>query len=389
MNWPTAPLGELCEMDRQGIRPDDPDASLLPFLGVENVEAGSGAINLNTGKRVGNQKSTSFRFDQRHVLYGKLRPYLNKIATPEFAGKCSTELVPLRPQVGVDRQFLGYLLRRQETVDHVMSSVTGARMPRTNMKALLLLPVPIPPLDEQRRIVDILNRAAKIGRLRRRAQERLQEFIPALFVKMFGDPVENPMGWEIAPLRKFCVLTQYGTSKKANEHAGGVPILRMGNVTYEGDLDCTDLKFVSLSDAEFEKYSLSPGDILFNRTNSKELVGKTGVWDGRFPAVAASYFIRLRFDKTRALSTYVWALMNSSAMKRRLYFLARGAIGQANINTKEVHSLVVAMPPVSHQHRFAGIIEKARAAIIEKTAGSTTCEALSVSLMSRLLGTGA
>ena len=181
------PLGELCEMDRRGLRPDDPRAARLPLLGVENVASDTGALNLDAGSRVGNGKSTSFRFDERHVLYAKLRPYLNKVATPEFAGRCSTELVPLLPRSDVDRDFLAYLLRRRETVAFVMSSVMGSRMPRADMKALMSMRVPLPPLDEQRRIVDILNRAARIETLRRRAAERLREFVPALFVRMFGE----------------------------------------------------------------------------------------------------------------------------------------------------------------------------------------------------------
>ena len=289
MSSPIVPLGELCDLDRQGLHPDDPIASGLPYVGVEHVESGSGAFNFNNGSRTGSQKSTTFRFDKRHVLYAKLRQYLNKDATPGFAGRCSTELVPLLPREGVDREFIAFLLRRNETVDYVMSSVTGARMPRTDMKALMSLPVPLPPLDERRRIVGILNRAAKIERLRARAQERLREFVPALFVRMFGDPVENPMGRDVRPLGAFCILTQYGTSKKATNQADGLPVLRMGNVTYRGDLDCTDLKWVTLSESDVEKHLLRTGDILFNRANSKELVGKTGIWDGRFEAVAASY----------------------------------------------------------------------------------------------------
>ena len=212
MKAPVVRLSELCHMDRQTVRPDDPIASQLPFVGVENVGASTGIINFDTDSRVGSQKSTSFRFDERHVLYAKLRPYLNKVSTPEFAGRCSTELVPLLPRDGVDRDFIAHLLRRKETVEYVMVSVTGSRMPRTDMKALMLLPVPLPPLDEQRRIVGILNRAAKIERLRKQATERLREFIPALFIKMFGDPVENPMGWEVSSLgmlSEFLVVKVY------------------------------------------------------------------------------------------------------------------------------------------------------------------------------------
>ena len=165
------PLGELCDMDRRGLRPEDPDAVRLPLLGVEHVGSDTGTLNLDTSSRVGDGKSTSFRFDARHVLYAKLRPYLNKVATPDFCGRCSTELVPLLPRRGVNRDFLAYLLRRRETVAFVMSSVTGSRMPCADMKALMSMRVPLPPLEEQRRIVDILNRAARIETLRARAAE--------------------------------------------------------------------------------------------------------------------------------------------------------------------------------------------------------------------------
>ncbi len=95
--------------------------------------------------------------------------------------------------------------------------------------------VPLPPPDEQRRVAGILNRAAKIERLRtqaarRRAQERLREFLPALFVNMFGDPATNSMGWEVHPLGEFCISAQYGTSRKADDGVGvgGLPVIRMG-----------------------------------------------------------------------------------------------------------------------------------------------------------------
>ena len=182
-----APLGELCEMDRQGIPPDDPQAAELPFIGVENVVSGTGLLNFDTDSRVGTQKSTAFRFDPRHVLYGKLRPYLNKVAVPDFAGRCSTELVPLLPRDGVDRDFLAHLLRRKETVEFVMASVTGARMPRTDMKVLMSMPVPLPPLDEQRRIADILNRSARIEQLHIEAAKTASNVTASLMARLLGD----------------------------------------------------------------------------------------------------------------------------------------------------------------------------------------------------------
>ena len=163
MGWPIVRLDELCKMDRQGLQPDDPAAARLPFLGVENVIGGTGSLNLDADSRVGNKRSMSFRFDGRHVLYAKLRPYLNKVATPGFTGRCSTELIPLLPHKGVNGDFLAHLLRHKETVAFVMKSVTGARMPRTDMKVLMSMLVPCPPADVQNLFTEIVKQADSIA----------------------------------------------------------------------------------------------------------------------------------------------------------------------------------------------------------------------------------
>ena len=163
MGWPIVRLDELCKMDRQGLQPDDPAAARLPFLGVENVIGGTGSLNLDADSRVGNKRSMSFRFDGRHVLYAKLRPYLNKVATPGFTGRCSTELIPLLPRKGVNGDFLAHLLRHKETVAFVMKSVTGARMPRTDMKVLMSMLVPCPPADVQNLFTEIVKQADSIA----------------------------------------------------------------------------------------------------------------------------------------------------------------------------------------------------------------------------------
>ncbi len=159
MEWEIRALGDLCDLDRQGLQPGNPVETRLPFVGVENVESVTGTLNFETDSRVGSQKSTVFLFDKRHILYGKLRPYLNKVATPDFSGRCSTELVPLLPRDGVDRDFVAQLLRREETVAYAMASATGARMPRTDMKALMSMPVPVPPFHLQRRFTQIVKSA--------------------------------------------------------------------------------------------------------------------------------------------------------------------------------------------------------------------------------------
>ena len=188
MNWEVRALGDLCEMDRRTIKPDDPAASELQFVGVENVVSGTGALNFETHSRVGAQKSSAFRFDERHVLYGKLRPYLNKVATPDFAGRCSTELVPLLPRSGVNREFLAELLRQEKIVAFVKKSVTGSRMPRTDMISLLRLRVPLPSLDAQQQFAKLIAHTRTASQRGRTSSETARTLNASLMDTLLGAP---------------------------------------------------------------------------------------------------------------------------------------------------------------------------------------------------------
>jgi type I restriction enzyme S subunit len=222
-----------------------------------------------------------------------------------------------------------------------------------NQKNLATLRIPVLSPPEQRRIVDQLSRAEGIVRLRREAEKKAAELIPALFLDMFGDPATNPKGWPVATVGNVLAAADYGSSSKAISDGAGLPMIRMGNVTYEGNLNLADLKYVELAAEEVARYSLQEGDILFNRTNSKELVGKTGLWDDSFAAIVASYFIRLRVNRDVVSPHYLWAFMNTAHMKRVIFDTARGAIGQSNINSKELKAFSLQVPPLALQNQFA------------------------------------
>jgi type I restriction enzyme S subunit len=214
------------------------------------------------------------------------------------------------------------------------------------------LQVPLVAREEQRRIVDILSRAEGIVRLRREAQKKTAEIIPALFLDMFGDPGTNPKGWPLTTIGDVLVAADYGSSKKASDDGVGLPLIRMGNVDFAGYLSLNDLKYVELPAQDIERFSLVEGDILFNRTNSKDLVGKTGIWDGSCKAVAASYFIRVRVERKTINPFFFWAFMNSAYMKRVLFETARGAIGQSNINARELRDFQIILPPLNLQKDY-------------------------------------
>ena len=390
MKTPITPLGELCDMDRQGLQPDDPVASRLPFVGVENVASDTGIINFDNGSRTGSQKSATFRFDERHVLYAKLRPYLNKVATPEFAGRCSTELVPFLPRKGVDRDFIAWLLRRKETVEYVMASVTGSRMPRTDMKALMSLTVPLPPLNEQRRIADILNRAAKIERLRAQAEQRLRKFIPALFIRMFGDPETNPMRWDVVRIRELSPSIESGFAcGKSNLVEVSLPHLRPFNIGRNGEMDLTKTYNIPFESVPLSKISLNAGDILFNNTNSRNLVGKTALVRESIQAGFSNHITRVRFDSAHCEPIFVAVQLQQ--FWARGYFREQCTqwVSQAAFGPRQLSSMAILSPPLAEQRRFACIVNRAMRTIATAQTAANAASTLSDSLMSRLLEAGA
>lgn len=151
--WQT--IGDLCVQDRTVVIADMPLAQELPFLGLEHIESVTGRILREALDYTNERNGTAFLFDTRHVLYCKLRPYLNKVAVPNFRGRCTTELIPLLPKRGISRDFLAWLLRRPQTVQAAMQERTGARMPRADMRHVLMQSVLIPDsMEEQQRIAD-------------------------------------------------------------------------------------------------------------------------------------------------------------------------------------------------------------------------------------------
>ncbi len=176
MKYKRQTIGDLCVQDRTIVTPNSPMASGLPFLGLEHIESVTGRILREALSNGNHGNGTSFLFDNRHVLYCKLRPYLNKVAVPDFKGRCTTELIPLLPREGVSKDFLAWLLRRPQTVHAAMEERTGARMPRANMRHVLAQKILFPDsIQEQRRMADEMSRHMNLViKIRLAYKEQLQ-----------------------------------------------------------------------------------------------------------------------------------------------------------------------------------------------------------------------
>lgn len=179
--WQWTTLNNVCTEERHAIDGKSDDISALPYLSLENIESMSGKIVFHTSSNSNTQGiSNCFRFGPEHVLYGKLRPYLNKVALPNFTGRCTTEAIPILPKPEIDREFLAWTLRRRETVNWAMAEKTGSRMPRANMKHLMSFKFPLPPLTEQKRLISALSAKIATAEKARAAAEAELEATTAL-----------------------------------------------------------------------------------------------------------------------------------------------------------------------------------------------------------------
>jgi type I restriction enzyme S subunit len=306
---------------------------------------------------------------------------LGKVAMAGVRLAINQDIKGLTPSPNVLPEFLFWFLVYK--ADSIKQMGVGATVKGITLNDIRAIEIPIPSLDSQRRIVDILFRAEGIIRLRREAEKKAAELIPALFLELIGDPATNPKGLATATVGDVVASVDYGSSTKATEDGSGVPFIRMNNVDYAGNFNLTNLKYAELSPAEIVRFGLREGDILFNRTNSKELVGKTGIWDDAREAVAASYFIRVRVDQNKISPRFFWAFMNSAHMKRVLFDTARGAIGQANINSKELKAFSIFVPPLDLQIEFAERIEQIRSIQSQQSAATAKAQATFDALLAR------
>nr|WP_205297976.1 restriction endonuclease subunit S [Pantoea sp. Cy-639] len=281
----------------------------------------------------------------------------------------------LEPKVELDRKFLFYYF----------SSLTieSAGYSR-HFKFLKENVVPVPSLVEQKRIAAILDKAEAIRRKRQQAIELVDDFLRAVFEDMFGDPVNNPKGFPIGTIRDLVATADYGTSAKASEAYGEYPILRMGNVTYQGRIDLKDLKYIDLEGKDQSKYLARKGDLLFNRTNSKELVGKAAVYDMDDPVAIAGYLIRVRPNE-RGNSYYIAGYLNSAHGKATLKSVCKSIVGMANINAQEMQNIPIMLPPAEMQRRYQELVVATRCRLIRINSSLKVVEELFSSLSHKCL----
>jgi type I restriction enzyme S subunit len=253
----------------------------------------------------------------------------------------------------LDRGFLRYaLMARATQEDGANHAVLGLVLNKAKVEALR---VPVPAFSEQRRIVDLLARAEGIVRLRREAQQKAAELIPAIFIDMFGDPATNPRGWAVQPLGSLAeVQGGLQVTRARAQLPLERPYLRVANV-HRGRLDVTEMKSIRLTETEFSRTALQAGDLLVveGHGNPRE-VGRVATWDDSIPdCTHQNHLIRARPLRDRLLPEYACALLNSEAGRQTLLRAGKTTSGLSTISAQNVKNAAVMLPPVADQEAFA------------------------------------
>ncbi|MHC1624135.1 MAG: restriction endonuclease subunit S [Candidatus Methanospirareceae archaeon] len=283
---------------------------------------------------------------------------------PNGFALATTEVFPISCE-GLDKFFLFYILKFQKFRNKIISSMTGTTgRQRASKNSVENLKIPLPPLPEQRRIAEILTTAdtaiQKVGDAIAKTERLKGGLMQELLTKGIGheefkdsEVGRIPKGWEVVKLEDVLELCQYGLSVKMSDE-GKYPIVRMDEIEH-GNVVSEITKYVDLDEKTLINFKLEKGDILFNRTNSYELVGRTGIFLHAGDYVFASYLIRLRpkHEIVDPLFLTFYLIFSNGRLRQ----LATRAVHQANINATNLKKFKVSFPEkIEEQRRIAEIL---------------------------------
>ena len=317
-----AKLGEVCKVSPSTKNIERQGAWLL---NLDMVEQQTGRVI--EYKYVGEDdlNGSIIQFDTENVLYSKLRPNLNKVVLPPKDGFSTSELLPLRPDASVlNKDYLAAFLRSDSFVTWAVSKTAGAKMPRLGTKDLMNAEIPVPSIEQQKKIAEKFKKLEQLISLRKQQLAKLDELVKARFVEMFGDPDQNPKGWPLVSVTEIIrdkASNGFFAKRDAYKDDGNVQILGVSNVVNRMYSNTKELPRTNATQAEKEKYSVKYGDMLFCRSSLvADGIGKASiVAKGTFPNVLFEcHVIRLSLDLQKCVPEFVQVLSTTPFFRRQI-----------------------------------------------------------------------
>lgn len=364
--------------------------NITQIKGGKRIPKGTSLLKENTGYkyiRVTDMKNGTVLNDDIHYIskdiYNKISNYtISKndiyitcagtigrvgIIPVEFDGANLTENADKIIIKHINKNLLVKVLSSYIVQKQIQEVITTGCQPKLAIKKIEQLKIPLPPINEQQRIVErIESLFAKLDRAKELIENTLAQFeqnkmailhkafIGELTAKWRKENNIDLSSWQEKTIDELCTSLKYGTSKKSNPE-GSVVVLRMGNLQ-NGEIDWSNLMYTDDKD-DIEKYLLKKGDVLFNRTNSPELVGKTSIYRGEYPAIYAGYLIKLDYGKD-IIGEYLNYMMNSTKAKHYCYTVKTDGVSQSNINAKKIGAFEIPVPTIEEQQEIVNILDK-------------------------------
>lgn len=351
--WPIKALSKVAKVERNSVRPEHIESG-TQYVGLENITS-SGEFDAVRSVTKGELASNKFAFDAGHILFGKLRPYLSKIARPDFSGICSTDIIPIRVGDEIDRCFLHYFLRQPRMIEYATVRSKGANLPRLSPSQLAQFPVPVPPLAEQKRIADILDKADAVRREAGNYKTLTDNFLQSKFSLLFGDPKRNPQGWKEVELQSIAKLKSGVTKgrKLIGKTTVDVPYMRVWNVQ-DAHIRMDDIKTIEVLKSDIEKYRLEEGDLLLTEGGDPDQLGRGAIWYSPIPVcIHQNHIFRVRANRDLVTPEFLSAMVGSEYCKQYFLRMAKQTTGIASINMTQLKRCPVMLPPLDLQRKFS------------------------------------
>ncbi|NWA04544.1 restriction endonuclease subunit S [Pseudomonas gingeri] len=363
--WEQARLTDVCELNPRLLAEDRPnDGTTVTFVPMSAVDEDSGVISKPETRSFTEVAKGYTSFRERDVLFAKVTPCMEngKAAVARDLenglGFGSTEFHVLRPTSVVLPEYVFSFIRQKAFRDRAAAAFVGTGgLQRVPPDFLSRVKIPLPTLPEQKRIVDVLRQTEVVAKAKKSISDQFDHLVRTAYWEYFGkwftaDGLIDPVR-----ISDYVADSQYGVSEAMGE-TGTHAVLRMNSITTSGWIDLSNLKYASLSKKDISSTELRDGDLLFNRTNSKELVGKCAVWRPVAGTYSfASYLVRFRL-KPEMLPEYLWATLNSAYGKYRLLNSAKQAVSMANVSPTGLGRITVPLPPLLLQEAFAKFVRK-------------------------------
>jgi len=386
--WPTSPLGAICEIVGGGTPsravPEYFDGH-IPWITPTDVTKKYGRYldgGANTITEVGLRNSSARLLPPRSVL-------LTSRAT---IGYTAINTVPVATNQGFanficgDRIFPEFLAHWLEwSRDALINLASGATFKEINKSTLKKLGIPLPPIDEQRRIVGLLDRAAEIRRRADAARAKARAVIPALFLDTFGDPATNPKSWPTARLGEVITRITGGKNIEAGNGSSKYRILKVSAVT-SGIFKPEESKPAPDDHVPAPEHHVRVGDFLFSRANTSELVGAVAiVHEPVVGLLLPDKIWRIEWDLKSIGPQYAYSLLRTSEIRRIFALIGSGtSASMKNISQAKLVQVVVPLPPLALQTAFAEKVQRLESLARHLDAAAAKAEAMAAALSAEI-----